>query len=106
MAETYLFTKLFLPNTFYLANSPNINLTKHSRYTVIVHFKSTAAQTSIYLPSTIIVNNATDWYSCFNGISISLGSNFRMYIPAFVDYTDAAKYLYKYRYHDDVALLL
>ena len=34
MAETYLFAKLFSPNTFYLANSPKINPTKHSRYTV------------------------------------------------------------------------
>ena len=34
MAEAYLFTKLFSPNTFYSANSPNINPTKHSRYTV------------------------------------------------------------------------
>ena len=30
MAEIYLFAKLFSPNTFYLANSPNINPTKHS----------------------------------------------------------------------------
>ena len=34
MAETYLFFKLFSPNTFYLANSPSINPTKHSPYTV------------------------------------------------------------------------
>ena len=34
MAEAYLFAKIFSPNTFYSANSPNINPTKYSRYTV------------------------------------------------------------------------
>ena len=47
VTETYLFAKLFSTNTFYSANSPNINPTKHFHYTVVTSHLESSSESEV-----------------------------------------------------------